>query len=38
MDPIEGLSQSDQAAGKDYLTKMQDDLGSFKLALNSVGC
>jgi zinc transport system substrate-binding protein len=38
MDPIEGLSQPDQAAGKDYLTKMQDDLGSFKLALNSVGC
>jgi zinc transport system substrate-binding protein len=38
MDPIEGLSQSDQTAGKDYLAKMQDDLGSFKLALNSVGC
>ncbi len=38
MDPIEGLSQSDQAAGKDYLTKMQDNLGSFKLALNSVEC
>jgi zinc transport system substrate-binding protein len=38
MDPIEGLSQSDQTAGKNYLTKMQDDLGSFKLALNSVGC
>jgi zinc transport system substrate-binding protein len=38
MDPIEGLSQSDQAAGKNYLTKMQDDLNTFKLALNSVGC
>jgi zinc transport system substrate-binding protein len=38
MDPIEGLSQSDQTAGKNYLTKMQDNLGSFKLALNSVEC
>jgi zinc transport system substrate-binding protein len=38
MDPIEGLSQSDQSAGKNYLTKMQDDLDSFRLALNSVGC
>jgi zinc transport system substrate-binding protein len=38
MDPIEGLSQADQAAGKTYLTKMQDDLVSFMLALYNVGC
>ena len=38
MDPIEGLSQSDQAAGKTYLTKMQDNLAVFALALNSAGC
>jgi zinc transport system substrate-binding protein len=38
MDPIEGLSQSDQAAGKTYLTKMRDNLVSFRLALNNVGC
>ncbi len=38
MDPIEGLSQSDQAAGKTYVTKMQDDLTSFTLALDNVGC
>ncbi len=38
MDPIEGLTQSDQAAGKTYLIKMQDNLASFTLALGSVGC
>ena len=38
MDPIEGLTQSDQAAGKTYLTKMQDNLAVFALALNNVGC
>ena len=38
MDPIEGLTQSDQAAGKTYLTKMQDNLAVFSLALNNVGC
>jgi zinc transport system substrate-binding protein len=38
MDPIEGLSQSDQTAGKTYVTMMQDDLTSFTLALDNVGC
>jgi len=38
MDPIEGLTQSDQTAGKTYLTKMQDNLAVFALALNNVGC
>ena len=38
MDPIEGLTQSDQAAGKTYLTKMQDNLAVFALALNNAGC
>ena len=38
LDPIEGLSQADQALGKTYLTKMQDDLANFALALNHVGC
>ena len=38
MDPIEGLTQSDQAAGKTYLIKMQDNLAVFALALNNVGC
>ena len=38
MDPIEGLTQSDQAAGKTYLIKMQDNLAVFELALNNAGC
>ncbi len=38
MDPIEGLTQSDQAAGKTYLIKMQDNLAVFSLALNNAGC
>jgi len=38
MDPIEGLNQADQSAGKNYLTKMQDNLAVFTLALNNVGC
>ena len=38
MDPIEGLSASDQASGQDYVTKMQADLSSFALAVNDVGC
>jgi zinc transport system substrate-binding protein len=38
LDPIEGLSQTDQALGKTYLLKMQDDFTSFALALNHVGC
>lgn len=38
MDPIEGLSQADQKAGKNYVTKMQDNLAVFILVLNNVGC
>ena len=38
LDPIEGLSVTDQALGKTYLLKMQDDFTSFALALNHVGC
>jgi zinc transport system substrate-binding protein len=38
LDPIEGLSLTDQALGKTYLLKMQDDFTSFALALNHVGC
>jgi len=38
MDPIEGLSQADHAAGKNYLTKMQDNLAVFNLAFNNAGC
>jgi zinc transport system substrate-binding protein len=38
LDPIEGLSTTDQALGKTYLLKMQDDFTNFALALNHVGC
>jgi zinc transport system substrate-binding protein len=38
MDPIEGLSEQDQAAGKTYLDKMYDTLQIFTMVLNSVGC
>ena len=38
MDPIEGLSPTDQSLGATYLTKMQADFDSFSLALNHVGC
>ena len=38
LDPIEGLSVTDQALGKTYLVKMQDDFTGFALALNHVGC
>jgi zinc transport system substrate-binding protein len=38
MDPIEGLSDADHALGKTYLIKMQEDLDTFALALNHVGC
>lgn len=33
LDPIEALSQDDLAAGKNYLTKMQDNLANLKVAL-----
>jgi zinc transport system substrate-binding protein len=38
MDPIEGLTTTDQALGKTYIIKMQEDLNAFALALNHVGC
>ncbi|OLD02290.1 hypothetical protein AUG19_07935 [archaeon 13_1_20CM_2_54_9] len=38
MDPIEGLSSNDQAVGKTYLTKMQDNINNILWALNHVGC
>jgi zinc transport system substrate-binding protein len=38
MDPIEGLTQADQNAGKTYLIKMQENLQVFALVLNGVGC
>ena len=38
LDPIEGLTSADQAVGKTYLIKMQEDLSNLNLALNHVGC
>jgi zinc transport system substrate-binding protein len=37
MNPIEGLSQQDKIAGKNYLILMQEDLSNIELALNNVG-
>jgi zinc transport system substrate-binding protein len=37
MNPIEGLTTSDQAAGKTYLILMQEDLTNILLVLNNVG-
>jgi len=33
LDPIEGLSEEDAAAGDDYFTKMRDNLANLKVAL-----
>ena len=38
MDPIEGLSQSDQVLGKTYLIKMGEDLSVMTFALNNADC
>jgi zinc transport system substrate-binding protein len=38
MDPIEGLSQSDQVLGKTYLIKMEEDLSVISFALNNANC
>jgi zinc transport system substrate-binding protein len=38
MDPIEGLSTSEQAQGQTYLTLMQEDTFNIELALTHVGC
>jgi zinc transport system substrate-binding protein len=37
MNPIEGLTEQDQVAGKTYLILMQEDLANIVLALNTVG-
>ena len=37
MNPIEGLTEQDQVAGKTYLILMQEDLTNIVLALNTVG-
>jgi zinc transport system substrate-binding protein len=38
MNPIEGLTTADQAAGMTYLTLMQQDVTNIVTALNSTGC
>jgi zinc transport system substrate-binding protein len=38
MDPIEGLTVAEQAAGKTYIDLMYEDLHSIALALENVGC
>jgi zinc transport system substrate-binding protein len=37
MNPIEGLTADDKAAGKDYLILMQENLSNIVLALNKIG-
>jgi hypothetical protein len=37
MNPIEGLTTEDKAAGKDYLILMQENLSNIVLALNNIG-
>jgi zinc transport system substrate-binding protein len=37
MNPIEGLTAEDKAAGKDYLILMQENLSNIALALNNIG-
>jgi len=37
MDPIEGLTPADLAAGKDYIALMRDDAQNIAVALNNVG-
>ncbi len=38
MDPIEGLTTAEQAAGKTYIDLMYEDLHNIAVALDSVGC
>jgi zinc transport system substrate-binding protein len=38
MDPIEGLTIAEQAAGKTYIDLMYDDLHNIELALENIGC
>jgi zinc transport system substrate-binding protein len=37
MDPIEGLTPADLAAGRDYIALMRDDTANITVALNNVG-
>jgi zinc transport system substrate-binding protein len=37
MDPIEGLTAQEKAAGKDYISLMQDTVSNIELALDNVG-
>ena len=37
MDPIEGLTPADLAAGRDYIALMRDDAQNIEVALNNVG-
>jgi hypothetical protein len=37
MNPIEGLTAEDKAAGKDYILLMQENLSNIVLALNNIG-
>jgi zinc transport system substrate-binding protein len=37
MNPIEGLTAEDKAAGKDFLILMQENLSNIALALNNIG-
>jgi zinc transport system substrate-binding protein len=37
MNPIEGLTAQDKAAGKNYLGLMQEDISNIELALNNIG-
>ncbi len=38
MDPIEGLTTAEQAAGKTYIDLMYEDLHNIAVALDTVGC
>jgi hypothetical protein len=37
MDPIEGLTAQQKAAGENYISLMQEDIANIHLALNHVG-
>jgi hypothetical protein len=37
MNPIEGLTAQEKAAGKDYISLMQEEIANIGLALSHVG-
>jgi hypothetical protein len=37
MDPIEGLTVQEKAAGEDYISLMQETVSNIELALDNVG-